>query len=121
MQMKIIALVSSILRPVRFLIIAFTCTLLFVSNAFPAFALDSYQSNPEEGTTQLLKIQDKTDKIAKSPAPGLKEVQKESNKGLNEVQGDADIDKMKRPENSQSATSAEEKVESFLEKVTGKK
>ncbi|BAY30626.1 conserved hypothetical low temperature-induced protein [Nostoc carneum NIES-2107] len=119
--MKIIALVSSVLRPVRFLVIAFTCTLLFVSNAFPAFAIDSYQSNPEEATTQLLETQRKTDEVGRSNPPGLKEVQKKSNEGLNEVQGDADIDKMKRPENSTSSTSVEDNIENFLEKVTGKK
>ncbi|MDZ8055301.1 MAG: hypothetical protein RMX68_000230 [Aulosira sp. ZfuVER01] len=119
--MKIIALVSSILRPVRLLVVGFTCALLLLSNAFPAFAIDSYRSNPEEATTQLLDIQRKTDEVERSAPPGLEEVQKKSNEGLNEVQGDADIDKMKRPSNSQSATSVEDKVENFLEKVTGKK
>lgn len=84
--MKIIASVLSILSPVRFLIVGFTCALLLLSSAFPAFAIDSYQSNPTEGTTQLLDIQRKTDEAAKEPPAGLKKVQKESNKGLNEVQ-----------------------------------
>ncbi|MEH2305219.1 MULTISPECIES: hypothetical protein [unclassified Nostoc] len=118
--MKIIASVLSILSPVRFLIVGFTCALLLLSSAFPAFAIDSYQSNPTEGTTQLLDIQRKTDEAAKEPPAGLKKVQKESNKGLNEVQGDADIDKQKRPENSQGATSVEENIKNVLEKVTGK-
>jgi hypothetical protein len=118
--MKTIASVLSIFRPVRFLVVAFTCALVLFSNAFPAFAIDSYQSNPTEGTTQLLDIQRKTDEAAKEPPQGLKEVQKESNKGLNEVQGAADIDKQKRPENSQGATSVEENIKNVLEKVTGK-
>jgi hypothetical protein len=118
--MKIIASVLSVLSPVRFLVVAFTCALLLLSSAFPAFAIDSYQSDPTEGTTQLLDIQRKTDEAAKEPPAGLKKVQKESNKGLNEVQGDADINKQKRPENSQSATSVEENIKNVLEKVTGK-
>jgi flagellar motility protein MotE (MotC chaperone) len=118
--MKITASVLSVLRPVRFLVVAFTCALLLFSNAFPAFAIDSYQSEPTEGTTQLLEIQRKTDEAAKEPPQGLKKVQEESNKGLNEVQGAADIDKQKRPENSQGATSAEDNVKNLLEKVTGK-
>ncbi|MEH2460513.1 hypothetical protein [Nostoc sp.] len=118
--MKIIASVLSILSPVRFLVVAFTCALLLLSNAFPAFAIDSYQSDSTEGTTQLLDIQRKTDEAAKEPPQGLKQVQKESNKGLNEVQGDADIDKQKSPENSQGATSSEENVKKFLDKVTGR-
>ncbi|MEH1946997.1 MAG: hypothetical protein V7K77_08575 [Nostoc sp.] len=118
--MKTIASVLSIFRPVRFLVVAFTCALVLFSNAFPAFAIDSYQSNPTEGTTQLLDIQRKTDEAAKEPPQGLKQVQEESNKGLNEVQGAADIDKQKRPENSQGAKSVEEKANNLLDKITGK-
>jgi hypothetical protein len=118
--MKIIASVLSVLRPVRFLVVAFTCALILLSSAFPAFAIDSYQSDPTEGTTQLLDIQRKTDEAAKSPPAGMKKVQKESNKGLNEVQGAADIDQQKNPGNSQSSTSVEENIKNVLEKVTGK-
>ncbi|MBE9037835.1 hypothetical protein [aff. Roholtiella sp. LEGE 12411] len=118
--MKIIASVLSILHPVRFLVVAFTCALLFLSSAFPAFAIDSYQSDPTEATTQLLETQRETDEVAKSAPLGLKEVQNKSNEGLNEVQGAADIDKQKRPSNSQSSTSVEENVKNFLGKVTGK-
>ncbi|BDI18109.1 hypothetical protein ANSO36C_39110 [Nostoc cf. commune SO-36] len=118
--MKIIASVLSIFRPVRFLIVAFTCALVLFSNAFPAFAIDSYQSDPTEGTTQLLDIQAKTDEAGKAPPIGLRKTQKETNEGLNEVQGAADIDKQKRPENSQASTSVEENIKNVLEKVTGK-
>ncbi|KZL49520.1 hypothetical protein PN488_22150 [Nodularia spumigena CS-591/12] len=119
--MKIVDFVLSILRPVRFVIVASACTLLFLSSVSPAFAISSYQSDPQEGTTQLLETQRKTDEVAKSKPLTLKEVQENSKKGLNEVQGDADIDKMKSPENSPSATSVEENVQNFLEKLTGKK
>jgi hypothetical protein len=119
--MKNIAFAMSLVRPVRFLVVAFTCALFFVSSAFPALAIDSYQSKPTEATTQLLETQRKTDELARSAPPGLNKVQEESNKGLNEVQGDADIDKMKRPENSQNATTVEDEVKGFLEKVTGNK
>ncbi|MCF2150474.1 hypothetical protein IQ276_029435 [Desmonostoc muscorum LEGE 12446] len=118
--MKIIASVLSVLRPVRFLVVAFTCALLLLSNAFPAFAIDSYQSKSTEGETQLLDIQRKTDEAARKPPAGLEEVQRKSNEGLNEVQGAADFDKQKSPENSQSATSVEESIKNVLDKVTGK-
>ncbi|MFK0731672.1 MAG: hypothetical protein ACIWVG_11010 [Gloeotrichia echinulata HAB0833] len=120
--MKVIAFVLSILSPMGFLIVAFTCALIFLSSMssnFSALAISSYQSDSREGTTQLLEIQRKTDEMAKSSPPGWEKVQEESNKGLNEVQGDADIDKQKRPENSQNSTSTEQEVESFLDKVTG--
>ncbi|WP_427162206.1 hypothetical protein ACQFX9_11960 [Aliinostoc sp. HNIBRCY26] len=112
---------SCVLRPFKFLIIAFTCALLLLSSTSPAFAIESYKSDPTEATTQLLETQRQTDEVAKSPPPTLEEVQRKSNEGLNEVQGAADIEKMKRPENSQSATSVEDEVKSFLEKVTGNK
>ncbi|MBW4675477.1 MAG: hypothetical protein KME52_16060 [Desmonostoc geniculatum HA4340-LM1] len=118
--MKIIASVLSTLRPVRFLVVAFTCALLLLSSAFPAFAIDSYQSKPTEGETQLLDIQRETDEAARKPPIGLEETQRKSNEGLNEVQGAADFDKQKRPENSQSATTVEENVKNLLDKVTGK-
>ncbi|MEH2071227.1 MAG: hypothetical protein V7K47_24230 [Nostoc sp.] len=118
--MKVIAPVLSILRPVRFLVVAFTCALLLLSSAFPAFAIDSYQSKNTEGETQLLDIQRRTDEAAKKPPAGLEEVERKSNEGLNEVQGAADIEKQKSPENSQSAVTIEEKLKSALDKVTGK-
>ena len=66
--MKIIA---SVLSPVRFLVVAFTCASLLLSSAFPAFAIDSYQSDPTEATTQLLDIQAKTDEAGKAPPIGI--------------------------------------------------
>lgn len=119
---KSISLLGSILRPVHFLFVAFTCALLLFSNAFPAAAIQSYQSNPTEGTDQLLQTQRETDEVAKSAPLGLKETQQRtSGGGLNEVQGTADAEKMNRPENSQEAVSVEEEVSNFLKKVTGNK
>ncbi|QLE55672.1 hypothetical protein [Nostoc sp. TCL26-01] len=119
--MKISSVVLSVLRPVRFLIVAFTCALLLLSNTVPAFAIGTSPSDPTKATDQLLETQKETDKVARSAPPGLKEVQKKSNEGLNEVQGAADIDKQKRPENSQNATTVEGEIQNLLEKATGKK
>ncbi|QYX31354.1 hypothetical protein [Sphaerospermopsis torques-reginae] len=104
----------------RLIVVAFACTFIFLFNAFPALAISSYQSEPTEGTTQLLETQRKTDEAAKKPPIGMKESQEKTRRGLNEVQGAADIEKMKRPENTESATtSVEQEVEGFLEKITG--
>jgi hypothetical protein len=119
--MKMINFSLSMLRPVRFVIVAFTIALLFLSSAFPVAAIGTSKSNVTEATDQLLETQRKTDKIAKSAPASLKEVEERSSEGLNEIQGDADIDKMKRPDNSQDATSVEDEVNSFLKKVTGNK
>jgi hypothetical protein len=118
--MKILDFVKSRLRLVaRFLVVAFVCAFIFLFNAFPALAISSYQSQPREGTTQLLETQRQTDTATRVPPIGLKETQEKTKRGLNEVQGDADIEKMKTPENSQSATSVEDEVEGILEKITG--
>ncbi|HLO85413.1 MAG TPA: hypothetical protein VK203_10470 [Nostocaceae cyanobacterium] len=109
------------LRQFRYLVVLFACTLIFLFSTLPAFAISSYQSEPTEGTTQLLETQRKTDEAAKSPPIGLRETQEKTKGGLNEVQGTADFEKMKRPENSQSATSVEQEVRGFLEKITGNK
>jgi hypothetical protein len=121
--MKIFAFTLSLLRPVRSLIVLATCSLLLFSNVFPAFAIESYQSNVKEGETQLLETQRLTDEVSRmAPGePNLKQTQERANKGLNEVQGDADINKMKRPSNSQDAVSVEDEFNGFLKKVTGNK
>jgi hypothetical protein len=119
--MKIIGFVSSLVRPVRFLVVAFTCALLLLTNAFPALAMGTTKSATTEATDQLNQIQRKTDEKATEPPLGREETQAETYQGLNEVQGDADFDKMKRPENSQNATTVKDEVGNFLEKMTGKK
>jgi hypothetical protein len=120
--MKIIDSVLAMVRPVRFIVVAFTCALLLLTNAFPAFAIGTDKSDPTQATDQLNQIQRKTDQIATEPPPSMSREQEEtSGGGLNEVQGTADIDKMSRPENSQNATTVEDEVKGILEKVTGKK
>lgn len=113
----------STVRAIRALFVVVTCAVVLFSNVVPAFAIESYQSNPREGETQLLETQRRTDEVSRM-APGnpdMQQTQERANKGLNEVQGDADIDKMKRPSNSQDAVTVEDEVNNFLNKVTGKK
>ncbi len=121
--MKMFASVLSIVRAVRAILVVATCALLIFSNAVPAFAIESYQSDVQEGETQLLETQKLTDEVSRyAPGnPNLEQTQERTNEGLNEVQGDADIDKMKTPENSQQAVTVEDEVNNLLKKVTGKK
>ncbi|MBF2067891.1 MAG: hypothetical protein IGS39_26265 [Calothrix sp. C42_A2020_038] len=113
---------SSILRNIRAVFVALTLALVILTNVAPAFAIESYQSNPREGETQLLETQRLTDEVSRyAPGnPDLEQTQERTNKGLNEVQGNADIEKMKRPENSQEAVSVEDEVNNLLGKITGK-
>ncbi|NJO41849.1 MAG: hypothetical protein HC769_03085 [Cyanobacteria bacterium CRU_2_1] len=108
-------------RSIRFVVIAFVCTLLFVSNALPAAAIGSTPSKPSEGSVRLDEVQRKSEEVTKADPMNLEETQREANRGINEVQGDADKDQMYRPENSRQATSAAEQVRDALENVTGRK
>ncbi|MBW4602300.1 MAG: hypothetical protein KME29_22720 [Calothrix sp. FI2-JRJ7] len=109
---------------VRTIVIVFTCAFIFLTNAVPAFAIESYQSDVREGETQLLETQKLTDEVSRyAPGnPNTEQTQERTNNGgLNEVQGTADIDQMKRPENSTEAVSVEDEINNLLGKVTGKK
>jgi hypothetical protein len=99
---------------IRLVLTVIVCGLLFISNAFPAQAATS---SPRDGEANLNEIQRKTDDVGYSDPQGLDEVIKESQKGLNEVQGDADKDKMISPQDAKGATTVEEQAESFLDKL----
>jgi hypothetical protein len=105
--------------------VMFTCALLFVANLAPANAASmnntGANSDLTKGSERLDDVQKKSEEILRNPPMSLDRVQDESNKGLNEVQGAADIQDMNRPSNSQQATSIQEKAEQVLEKVKGEK
>lgn len=112
------------LRLIRFLVAVCVCTLLLFSHPFPAYSAPvnptGTQNAPDEGETQLLQIErDAQEAVIKDPY-SRGETQYKANQGLNEIQGSADAEKMNRPENSQGATSVEDKVKNVLEKVTGR-
>ena len=109
----------SMFHPVRCIVVAFTCALVFFSSAFPAAAINSPTSSPQDATTQLYGTQEETDKVSTEPPLGLKEVQRKSNEGLNEVQGAADAEKQNTPANSQGATTVEDEIGNLLKKATG--
>jgi hypothetical protein len=111
---------SLLSRSARFLTIAFACTLLLFANAVPAFAISSAPTDPTEGTVHLDDIQTKSEEILKRDPLNMQETQSEANKGLNEIQGNADVNDMSRPSNSRQAKSAAEQVTDALKKVTGK-
>lgn len=105
-----------ITRIVRFLVTVFTCALLLFSNAFPAFAV---QSSPTKGEEQLTEVEKKAQETVQEKPLSRQETQAETNPGENEIQGTADIDKMKNPETSKTP-GVEQKVERALEKILGK-
>jgi len=108
---------SALVRPLRFLFAACVCALLVFSYVTPAY---SATSSPTSGEANLLDIERKSQEAVLKDPYSLKETQAEANKGLNEIQGDSDIDKMKRPENTRGAKSVEQKIETALEKIQDK-
>ncbi|MEX0271153.1 hypothetical protein AB3R30_18610 [Leptolyngbyaceae cyanobacterium UHCC 1019] len=108
-------------QSIRTILIAFTCAILIFSTAFPALAGGkTAPTSPTKGEAPLNDIIDKSEDVLQNGVPSLEQVQKEANKGINEVQGSADMDKMSRPDNSRKAVSIEERIKTGLEKAEGK-
>lgn len=108
----------------------FLSALILLSSGLPALAGGTYSTPPrrgealinsepsplDKGEARLDDIYQKSKDILKSPPPSMEQVQSEAQKGINEVQGNADVNEMYRPENSQDATTAAEQVEKALTK-----
>jgi hypothetical protein len=113
---------SLFLRPFRFLVVVFACSLLILSSSLPAFALGSSKSKPSDGVVKLDKIEQRAEDAMKTPlSPSADEARARANErgSINELQGAADINKMNRPGNSQGATTAKDQIEKAFDKVTG--
>lgn len=112
--------ISGLFRRVRLLAAACLCALVLVSYALPAY---SATSSTTSGETNLLDIEGKSQEAISGKKPSdfdIKKQQDETHPGLNEIQGTADADKMKRPENTSSGTkSVEEIIGKTLKKATG--
>lgn len=105
----------------RFLIAAIACVSLFFASVTPALAAGkAAPAKPTEGEAQLTKILDESEDAAKEGRSSLQEVAERSERGLNEVQGSADFDKMKRPENSQGATSFIDTIKEGMKEASPK-
>lgn len=100
-------------RLVRSVVAVCFCALMFVSNAFPAFAVTS---SPTKGEDKLLGIEKEAQEVVLKNPMSLEETQEKTSKGPNEVQGDADLDKMKNPSNTK-ATSFEQQVKKAVSNI----
>lgn len=122
---------SALWRSLRLFVATCVCALMLFSNAMPAYSLPNPFANnkadktvapskPTQGEEQLKGIELGAQKTVNRSQDLLSadEVIKKSNEGLNEVQGAADIDQMKRPSNSQGET-IEGIIQNKLEKATG--
>jgi hypothetical protein len=115
---------TSVVRWLRGVAVAMACVLILLTNAAPALAIGSNPSQPSEGETRLNDIlKESQDAIRPENALDSDKIIQRANEGLNEVQRDADLDQMNRPENSRQATSVAEQVQrafdKTIDKVTG--
>lgn len=103
------------IRPIRTIVAFFICAFLLISNAYPAMAIGGSKSNPRDGEANLTEIERYSEKVLEDGPKSPQEYNRQSpgKGGLNEVQGTADKDKMKTPENSRGTTFEEQVKEAF--------
>ncbi|MBW4655141.1 MAG: hypothetical protein KME20_19175 [Kaiparowitsia implicata GSE-PSE-MK54-09C] len=112
-----ISQISQFIQSVRAIALALMVVVVLFVNATPALAISSSPSAPSDGEAPLNNIYDKAERALENEPRSMNEVQDEAGKGLNEVQGDADLDKMNHDGNSPEATTAKEKVEDALDNL----
>lgn len=108
---------SAVWRSLRLVVAGLACALMLLSNASPAYSLPNpfandkaeQASSPTKGEDKLLGIEEGAQKTAIRQGDqdllSGKNVMEKSQEGMiNEVQGAADIDKMKNPSNSGAET-----------------
>ncbi|PZO36817.1 MAG: hypothetical protein DCF17_16810 [Shackletoniella antarctica] len=103
----------------RTVAIAFACALVLLTSTPAALANSSTPSRPDQGTAQLDDVYNEAEKSVQ-PENALKgdKVRDRANKGLNEVQKNADAQQMSRPDNSKQATSPIDQIKDALGNVT---
>ncbi|MGB3294205.1 MAG: hypothetical protein WBB01_14555 [Phormidesmis sp.] len=115
--------VSGLLASLRPLVIALACALLVFSSAAPAFAFGSTPSRLDKGEEPLDTITKKSEEAISGPMTNANDgesVMKNSQEGLNGVQGAGDTENMISREEAQSkgVTSIETKIKNTLEDIT---
>jgi hypothetical protein len=124
---------SALWNSVRLVVVGFACALMLFSNALPAYSLPNpfaqdkseQSSSPTKGEDQLLGIEEGAQKSAirqddQDLLSGKNVIEKSNEGRLNEVQGSADIEKMKNPSNSGGET-IEGILQERLEDATNQK
>lgn len=98
--------------------LSFVVLMLFTASPAFAFGFGNQSSAPNEGVEKLNGIYEKAEEALDSGLQSMEDVQDRARKGINEVQENADADKMNRPSNSRRAVTIQEKAERALQKAT---
>jgi hypothetical protein len=108
------------MRPLRLLLATCICALLVLSQARPVYSA-TRGSSPTSGEANLTQIEKEAQKAVLENPYSREKTQAKAKEGLNEIQGAADADKQKRPENTKRGVeSVEQKLQKALEKAEGK-
>lgn len=117
--------VLTALRPLRSLFAICICALLFFT-AMPSFAgiAAPMKNEPNPSANKAAKEYEQAGREAlerSGPGPTLKESQEMTREGgLNEVQGKAGLEEMKRPSNAGGVPTVEKDIKNVLEKAQEK-
>lgn len=108
---------SAVWRSLRLVVAGLACALMLFSNALPAYSLPNpfandqaeQASSPTKGEDKLLGIEEGAQKTAirqgdQDLLSGKNVIEKSQEGMINEVQGAADIEKMKNPSNTRAET-----------------
>ena len=114
---------SVLLSHLRPFAVALACALLIFSSAAPAFAFGSTPSSPSKGEEPLDTITKKSEEAISGPLTNKNDgesVMKNSQRGLNGVQGAGDTENMISRDEAQTkgATTIEENIKGTLEDIT---
>lgn len=110
-------------RPLRVLFSLCICALMILSTVLPATAAPMRNEPNPSANSAAKKYEQVSREPLESghPGPSLQEAQEKTNNGgLNEVQGRAAIEDMKRPSNAKGSPAVESKIQDALEKVQDK-
>ena len=91
--MRLLLTVLSRLLSLQVLLSVLLCLTLFFTSTLPAMAA---KSAPDKGVVQLDEITEKTEEATKLPPESINSIDKPAAGGPNEIQEQADRDKMKR-------------------------
>ncbi len=113
--------VSALSVRLRPFAIAAVCALMIFANATPAFAFGGSSSKPEKGLEQLNGVQEMSEeaitKDGNNDMSSMRNVSKNAEEGLNEVQGAANKEDMISPDNATGNT-IESNIKEALETIT---
>lgn len=105
-------------RIFKIVLAVFVGGFLLLNLAAPAMAFGSSSSSPSKGLTEMNEMKETSKEAVRKEPRGIKEIQDKAKRGPNSVQGNANLDKMNTPANSQEAQTIPEQARELLNNAT---